>query len=107
VLSPVTVLWLGLPAVAGITLIFGILRKELALIMLATLLGTTNFALVLTPTQMIVFTLVAMFYIPCTATIAALVKEFRWKKALFITVFEIVFAIILGGVALRLLTIVI
>ena len=103
-LSPVTVLWLGLPAVAGITLIFGILRKELALIMLATLLGTTNFALVLTPVQMIVFTLVAMFYIPCTATIAALIKEFGWKKALYVTVFEIVFAIILGGVALRLLT---
>jgi ferrous iron transport protein B len=107
VLSPVTVLWLGLPAVAGITLIFGILRKELALIMLATLLGTTNFALVLSPVQMIVFTLVAMFYIPCTATIAALVKEFGWKKALFVTVFEIVFAIILGGIALRLLTLVI
>ena len=104
VLSPVTVLWLGLPAVAGITLIFGILRKELALIMLATLLGTPYFASVLSPVQMIVFTLVAMFYIPCTATIAALVKEFGWKKALFVTVFEIVFAIILGGVALRLLS---
>ncbi|MCW4045468.1 MAG: ferrous iron transport protein B [Candidatus Bathyarchaeota archaeon] len=104
VLSPVTVAWLGLPAVAGITLIFGILRKELALIMLAALLGTTNFALVLTPVQMVVFTLVAMFYIPCTATIAALVREFRWKKALFITVFEIVFAIFLGGIAFRLLT---
>jgi ferrous iron transport protein B len=106
VLSPVTVVWLGLPAITGITLIFGILRKELALIMLATLLGTTNFAQVLSPVQMIVFTLVAMFYIPCIATIAALVKEFGWKKALFITVFEIVFAIILGGVALRLLTLV-
>jgi ferrous iron transport protein B len=106
VLSPVTVAWLGLPAITGITLIFGILRKELALIMLATLLGTANFAQVLTPVQMIVFTLVAMFYIPCIATVAALIKEFRWKKALYITVFEIVFAIILGGVALRLLTLV-
>jgi ferrous iron transport protein B len=106
ILSPITVAWLGLPAITGITLIFGILRKELALIMLATLLGTANFAQVLTPVQMIVFTLVTMFYIPCTATVAALVKEFRWKKALYITVFEIVFAIILGGVALRLLTLV-
>jgi ferrous iron transport protein B len=106
VLSPVTVVWLGLPAITGITLIFGVLRKELSLIMLATLLGTTNFAQVLTPVQMVVFTLVAMFYIPCIATIAALVKEFGWKKALFITVFEIVFAIVLGGIALRLLTLV-
>jgi len=106
VLSPVTVVWLGLPAITGITLIFGVLRKELSLVMLAALLGTTNFALVLTPVQMVVFTLVAMFYIPCIATIAALVKEFGWKKALFITVFEIVFAIVVGGVALRLLTLV-
>jgi ferrous iron transport protein B len=106
-LSPITVAWLGLPVITGITLIFGVMRKELSLIMLATLLGTTNFAQVLTPVQMIVFTLVAMFYIPCIATISALVKEFGWKKALTITMFEIAFAIILGGVALRLLTLVI
>ena len=106
-LSPITVAWLGLPVVTGITLIFGILRKELSLIMLATLLGTTNFGQVLTPVQMVVFTLVAIFYIPCIATISALVKEFGWKKALTITMFEIAFAIILGGVALRLLTLVI
>jgi ferrous iron transport protein B len=105
VLSPVTVTWLGLPVVTGITLIFGILRKELTLIMLATLLGTTNFALVMTPVQMIVFTLVAMLYIPCIATIAALVKEFGWKKTSFITVFEILLALLLGGIAFRLLSI--
>jgi ferrous iron transport protein B len=104
VLSPVTVMWLGLPAITGITLIFGVLRKELTLIMLATLLGTTNFAQVLTPVQMIVFTLVAMFYIPCIATIAALAKEFGWKRALSITIFEIVFAISIGGIAWRMLT---
>jgi ferrous iron transport protein B len=106
VLSPITVMWLGLPAITGITLIFGILRKELALVMLATLMGTTNFALVLTPVQMVVYTLVAMLYIPCIATIAALWRDFGWKKALFITVFEIVFAILVGGIALRLLTLV-
>jgi ferrous iron transport protein B len=105
-LSPITVGWLGLPPITGITLIFGVLRKELTLIMLASILGTTNFAQVLTPVQMVVFTLVAMFYIPCIATIAALVKEFGWKKALWITVLEIVFAICLGGVALRVLMLV-
>ncbi len=104
VLSPVTVAWLGLPAITGITLIFGILRKELTLIMLATLLGTTNFAHVLTPVQMVVFTLLAIFYIPCIATIAALVREFGFKKTMFITAFEIVFAISIGGIALRVLT---
>ncbi|RLI77047.1 hypothetical protein DRP04_11945, partial [Archaeoglobales archaeon] len=61
---------------------------------------------VLTPTQMIVFTIVAMLYIPCIATIAALAKEFGWRKALLITVFEILFAISVGGIASRLLSII-
>jgi ferrous iron transport protein B len=103
VLSPITVVWLGLPAITGITLIFGVLRKELSLVMLAALLAPTGLVL-LTPVQMIVFTLVAMLYIPCIATIAALVKDFGWKKSLFITVFEIAFAILVGGIAFRLLT---
>jgi ferrous iron transport protein B len=106
VLSPITVWWLGLPAIAGITLIFGVLRKELALVMLAALLGTTNFALVMTPVQMVVFTLVAMLYIPCIATIGALWRDFGWKKALSITVIEIAFAILVGGIAMRLLTLI-
>jgi ferrous iron transport protein B len=106
VLSPITVAWLGLPAITGITLIFGVLRKELSLVMLGALLGTTNFAVVLSPVQMVVFTLVAMLYIPCIATIAALVKDFGWKKALFITVFEIAFATLVGGIAFRLLTLI-
>jgi ferrous iron transport protein B len=79
------------------------MRKELLLVMLATLLRTTNFAEVLTPLQMVVLSLVAMFYIPCIATIATLIKEFGLKKALSITAFEIIFAIGLGGVASRIL----
>jgi ferrous iron transport protein B len=105
IFSPVTVAWLGLPTVTGIALIFGVLRKELTLIMLASLFGTTNFALVMTPAQMIVFTLVVMLYIPCVATIGALVKEFGWKKAGIITVTEILLALLLGGIAFRILTI--
>ncbi len=102
--SPLTVAWLGLPAVTGIALIFGVLRKELTLIMLATLLGTPNFSAVMTPIQMIVFTIVVMLYIPCVATIGALVKEFGWKKATTITVLEIALALLVGGIAFRLLT---
>jgi len=103
IMSPVTAGWLGLPAAVGITLIFGILRKELTIIMLADIFGTNNFAMVLTPLQMVVFTLVTLFYIPCAATIGALVKEFGWRRAVYITVFEIAFALLLGGVAFRLL----
>jgi len=103
-LSPVTVGWLGLPAAAGVTLIFGVLRKELTLILLASLLGTSNFALVLTPTQMFIFAFVVMIYIPCIATIAVLVKEFGYKRAAIISLTEIGLAVALGGILLRILT---
>ncbi len=103
-LSPVTVQWLGLPAVTGILLIFGILRKELILVMLAAYLGNTNFSEVLTPHQMITLAVVSMFYVPCIATISVLWKEYGWKKALTVTLLEIGFAIILAGLVNRLLT---
>ena len=100
-ISPITVEWLGLRREMGVALIFGVLRKELTLIMLATILGTTNFGEVLTPLQMIIFSLVTMLYIPCIATIAACIREFGWKKALFIAVFEVSFAILIGGIFYR------
>ncbi|MBN2086848.1 ferrous iron transport protein B [Candidatus Peregrinibacteria bacterium] len=104
-LSPITVNWLGLPSITGILLILGILRKELILVMLATLMGTTNFIEVMTPVQMITLALVSMFYIPCVATIAALWKEFGWKKTLIISLFEITFAIVIAGIISKILTI--
>jgi ferrous iron transport protein B len=103
VMSPVTVNWLGLPAVTGILLIFGILRKELILVMLAAYLGTTNFNEVLTSQQMITLAIVSMFYVPCVATISVLWKEYGWKKALVITVSETAFAIVLAGLVKRVL----
>ncbi|MBU1000383.1 ferrous iron transport protein B [Patescibacteria group bacterium] len=104
ILSPITVDWLGLPTITGVLLIFGILRKELILVMLATLLGTANFSQVLTPVQMITLALVSMFYVPCIATIAAFRQEFGWEKALAVTGFKILFAIGVGGIASRLLS---
>jgi len=104
-LSPITVNWLGLPVITGILLIFGLLRKEMILVMLAALLGTTDFAQVLTPPQMITLAIVAMFYIPCVATISALWKQFGWKKTVAVTLFKTVFAIGLGGIVFRLLTV--
>ena len=101
VMSPVTVSWLGLPAVTGILLIFGILRKELILVMLAAYLGTTDFNEVLTSQQMITLAVVSMFYVPCVATISVLWKEYGWKKALVITLAETAFAIVLAGLVKR------
>jgi ferrous iron transport protein B len=99
--SPVTVWWLGLPAATGVVLIFGILRKELTLILLASIMGTTNFALIMTPNQMFVFAFVVMIYIPCIATIAVLAKEFGWKAAAIISLVETGLAFALGGLIYR------
>jgi len=103
-MNPLIVGWLGLPSIAGIPIIFGILRKELTLILLADLAGTLNFSQVLTPIQMIVFSLVTMIYVPCIATIAALIREFKWKKALAISIIDILLALLVGGIAFRLLS---
>ncbi len=97
-LKPVMTNFLGLPPLAGITFIFGILRKELTLVMLSTLYHTTNFAKVLTPRQIFIFGFVTMIYIPCVATIAALKREFGWKRATAVTIGEFVGAIVLGGI---------
>jgi ferrous iron transport protein B len=105
-LSPVTVTWLGLPAITGILLIFGILRKELILVMLAAFLGTANFADALTSQQMITLAIVSMFYVPCVATISVLWKEYGWKKAITICVLETLGAILLAGIVSRILDLV-
>jgi ferrous iron transport protein B len=101
--SPVTVWWLGLPAATGIVLIFGVLRKELTLILLASIMGTTNFALILTPVQMFVFAFVVMLYIPCLATIAVLAKEFGARTAAVISLVEVFLAVAMGGLIFRVL----
>jgi ferrous iron transport protein B len=103
--SPIMTLWLGLPAVAAIPLIFGILRKELTLVLLSTTLAAVGLGLTsLSPAQMIVFALVVMIYIPCLATIAACKKEFGWKKSLGLAAIDIGLALLVGGVAIRVLS---
>ena len=102
-LDPVTVVWLGLPSITGILLIFGILRKELILVMLAAYLGTTRFSDVLSSQQMMTLAVISMFYIPCVATISVLWKEYGWKRAMLVCIMEIVFAIILAGLVKRIL----
>ena len=104
IFSPVTVVWLGLPAFTGFLFIFGVIRKEAALVLLATAAGTLNIRAVMSPMQMIVFALVIMIYVPCVATIAALIRETGWKNAILISLSEIGLAVLLGGITLRLLS---
>lgn len=103
-LIPITVWWLGLPVVAGILLIFGIVRKEMTILTLAVIFHTTNFSSIMTPVQLIVLALVSTIYIPCLASILTLVSEFGWKKATAVTITEIGTAILVGGIVFRLLS---
>jgi ferrous iron transport protein B len=95
-LSPLTVLLLGLPAAVGMTLVFGILRKELTLVMLVQALGTTHLHTVMTTGQMLTFTLFVVFYVPCVATIAVMAKELGWKDTGWIVAFSVVVAVIVS-----------
>jgi ferrous iron transport protein B len=106
-MAPLTVWWLGLPAMAGVLLILGTVRKELVLIGAVAILGTTN--LMVQPggfsaVQLVVMALVAMLYIPCVSTVAILGKEFGWKAATVMSLANIGAALLIGGLAFRLLS---
>ena len=102
-LSPLTVWWLGLPAAAGVLLILGTVRKEFVLLGAVAIFGTTNLALYFSPVQLVVMALVAMLYIPCISTVAVLGKEFGWKAATIISLANVAAAVLIGGLAFRLL----
>jgi ferrous iron transport protein B len=104
-LAPLTVWWLGLPVFAGILLIFGAVRKEFTLLMLVALVGT-NFAAFLTPVQMIVLALVSLLFIPCISTLTILARDFGWKASGTIALANFASAMLIGGVAYRLLSLI-
>jgi ferrous iron transport protein B len=108
-LSPVVEGWLGLPAVAGLTLIFAVLRKELALQLLVTLAIARHGAAAadllgfMDRGQIFTYALVNTLYIPCVATIAILARELGWRRALLISGFTVAVALLAGGVAHRII----
>jgi ferrous iron transport protein B len=105
-LSPITVFWLGLPAIAGILLILGFVRKEMVLLAAVAIFSSTNLALFFSPVQLVTLALVNMIYIPCLSTVAVLAKDYGWKTAVVISVANFAVAILVGGIAFRLLSLV-
>jgi len=95
-LYPLTSVLLGLPMIVGITLIFGILRKELAMVMLIQALGTSHVLDVMSRTQIITFVVFVTFYVPCIATIAVLMQEFGKKRAGFVLIFTTIIATVMA-----------
>ncbi len=87
---------LGLPPALGTTLIFGIMRKELSLVMLTEALGTPQITTALTLPQLLTFTIFILFYVPCASTIAAMSRELGWKGAAAAAGLSLILALILG-----------
>jgi len=94
-LSPVT--WiLGLPESTGITLIFGVFKKELSMMMLFQAVGTRDLLSVMTLGQILTFTVFVVFYVPCVATIGALYKTVGSKRMALIVLFTFILALAIG-----------
>jgi ferrous iron transport protein B len=81
-LWPLTVGWLGLPAALGVPLLFGVLRKELSLLMIFQALGTQEVDTLLDPVQLMTLLLFVTFYFPCVATFAAMARAIGTRHAL-------------------------
>lgn len=99
-LTPVTSWWLGLPAVLGVPILFGILRKELSLLMIFQALGTQELAGVLDVTQIATFLVFLTFYVPCVSTFAMMLKLLGRRDAWYSVVLSVGVAL-LAATAVR------
>jgi len=102
--EPLMNIVLGLPGFTVVALVFGILRKEMALQMLMVLEGTSNLAAILTPHQMFVFALVMAVFMPCLAAFAVMAKEFGLRSTVMVAATSISLAFTMGAVANLLLS---
>lgn len=89
-LKPVVSGWLGLPEEAVMSLILGIIRREMSV---APLLGLN-----LNPLQMYVGAVVSLLYLPCLSVFGIIAKEFNARTAVAITASTTLTALFVGGV---------
>lgn len=99
-LLPVTSWWLGLPAVLGVPLLFGVLRKELSLVMIYQALGGFAVDAYLNPIQIFTFLIFLTLYVPCVATFAMMAKTVGRRQALGLVSVSVGVALAVSG-ALR------
>ena len=103
-LTPLTVWWLGLPLVLGLPLLFGVLRKELSLLMIFQALGTAEIGSVLSTVQIITLLLFLTFYVPCISTFAVMYKILGRKEAWFSVALSVGVALLISGAVRLVLT---
>lgn len=96
-LTPLTSWWLGLPLVLGLPLLFGVLRKELSLLMIFQALGTQNMDAVLQPVQIITLLVFLTFYVPCISTFAVMHKTLGRREAWLSVLLSVGVALLLSA----------
>ena len=89
-LKPLVSGWLGLPPEASMSLILGIIRRDMSV---APLLSLN-----LNGLQMYVGAVVSLIYVPCLSVFGILAKEFNFKVALSIVAGTVFTALTLGGI---------
>lgn len=96
-LTPVTAWWLGLPVALGVPILFGVLRKELSLLMIFAALGTQNLASVMDTVQIATFLVFLTFYVPCVSTFAMMLKLLGRREAFYSVVLSISVALAIAA----------
>ncbi|QSA97309.1 ferrous iron transporter B [Methylococcus sp. EFPC2] len=96
-LLPITDWWLGLPVLLGVPILFGILRKELSLLMVYQALGGFEIDSQLNAGQIVTFLVFLTFYFPCVSTFAIMLKTIGRKQALFSVALSVGVALLVSG----------
>jgi ferrous iron transport protein B len=105
-LTPVSHWWLGVPVALGVPILFGILRKELSLLMVYQALGTFEIGAILDWVQITTFLVFLTFYIPCVSTFAVIYKAIGRKEAFYSITLSVGVALLTSGIVRVLLEIV-
>jgi len=108
-LDPIVGVWLGLPAVAGVTLLMGALRNELALQLLVVLAVSTaghagaQLTDIMSGTDLVVFALVNTIAFPCLSAVAVFWRRNGLARTLAVMGASVALALLVGGVMARVL----
>jgi len=96
-IAPLSQAVLGLPSYASTALLFGILRKEMALGTLVVLAGTPDLGSVMSSVQLYTFALVSTLFVPCISTLAILYHEMGGRVVIAVTFYTFLVGVIIGA----------
>jgi len=104
-LTPISHWWLGLPVVLGVPILFGILRKELSLLMVYQALGSFDVGHYMDWVQIMTFLIFLTFYFPCVSTFAVMLRTLGNRQAIYSVGLSVTVALLISGIVRLLLEI--